>query len=391
MADLIRYAAVAAGAAVVLAFGAFAPATAQATAAGAAGAAGGTAAGTRLDAGRDASGGTWGTAEEVPGTAALNVGPTTSFISVSCASAGNCSAGGDYTDSSGHQQAFVVSQVGGTWSTAEEVRGTAALNAGGFAQIDSVSCAAAGNCSAGGLYTDSTGHVQAFVVSQAAGAWGKAKEIPGTATLNAGGYAQVTSVSCAAAGSCSAGGYYANGADHDQVFVVSQAGGAWGRAKEVPGTATLNAGGYAQLTSVSCTAAGSCSAGGFYTGGADHDQAFVVSQAAGAWGKAKEVPGTATLNAGGNAQLVSVSCAAAGDCSAGGLYADSSGLSQAFVVSQAGGVWGQAEEVPGTAALNGGGHAGVYSLSCASAGNCSAGGTYQDGSGHYQTFVVSQT
>jgi len=30
---------------------------------------------------------------------------------VSCASAGNCSAGGSYTDSSGHQQAFVVRET----------------------------------------------------------------------------------------------------------------------------------------------------------------------------------------------------------------------------------------------------------------------------------------
>ena len=33
---------------------------------------------------------------------------------MSCASAGNCSAGGYYTDSSGHRQAFVVSEVNGT-------------------------------------------------------------------------------------------------------------------------------------------------------------------------------------------------------------------------------------------------------------------------------------
>ena len=85
---------------------------------------------------------------------------------MSCASAGNCSAGGDYTDSSGAFQAFVVNQVNGTWHTAIEVPGTAALNQGGFAEILSVSCAAAGECSAGGLYTDSSGRGQAFVVSQ---------------------------------------------------------------------------------------------------------------------------------------------------------------------------------------------------------------------------------
>ena len=56
-------------------------------------------------------GGTWGTAEQVPGTAALNAGEFAATYAVSCAPAGHCSAGGFYTDRSGHQQAFVVGQT----------------------------------------------------------------------------------------------------------------------------------------------------------------------------------------------------------------------------------------------------------------------------------------
>ena len=52
-------------------------------------------------------------------------------------------------------------------------------------------------------------------------------------------------------------------------------------------------------------------------------------------GPAVEVPRTATLNAGGEALIESVSCTSAGHCSAGGRYTDSSHRSQAFVVSQA--------------------------------------------------------
>ncbi len=96
--------------------------------------------------------GTWGKAKEVPGTAALNTGGDAHLFSVSCASAGNCSAGGVYTDHRGHWQAFVVSLKKGIWGTAEEVPGTAALNTGGSAAISSVSCASAGRCSAGGFY-----------------------------------------------------------------------------------------------------------------------------------------------------------------------------------------------------------------------------------------------
>jgi len=59
---------------------------------------------------------------------------------------------------------------------------------------------------------------------------------------------------------------------------------------------------------------------------------------AGIWRKAIEVPGSGALNQGqpgfAVAVVVSVSCASAGNCAAGGIYTDGSGKSQAFVVSQ---------------------------------------------------------
>jgi hypothetical protein len=85
---------------------------------------------------------------------------------VSCASAGNCSAGGFYTDASHRSQAFVISQVSGRWGKAIEVPGTPSLNHGD-AQITSLSCAPAGNCGAGGFYTDASHGTEAFVISEA--------------------------------------------------------------------------------------------------------------------------------------------------------------------------------------------------------------------------------
>ena len=83
-----------------------------------------------------------------------------------------------------------ASALAGTWGTAEEIPGTAELNQGGSAQISSVSCGSAGNCSAGGLYMDGSGHLQAFVAGESDGAWGTAQEAPGTAELNQGGVAR---------------------------------------------------------------------------------------------------------------------------------------------------------------------------------------------------------
>jgi hypothetical protein len=335
--------------------------------------------------------GAWRTAEEAPGTAALNTGGRAAVTSVSCASAGNCSAGGHYTGSSGHSEAFVVSEVNGTWGTAVEVPGSAALNVGGNASISSVSCGAAGSCSAGGFYIDRSGNEQAFVVSQTRGAWGTAVEVPGTRALNTGGFAQVSSVSCGAAGNCAEGGFYKDSAGHYQAFVAGEVNGTWRTAVEVPGTAALNAGGFAQTHSVSCASAGNCSAGGVYKDSVVGDQAFVAGEVNGTWRTAVEVPGTAALNKAGVAAVASVSCASAGNCGAGGSYLAAPGHLQAFVADEVNGTWHTAEEVPGIAALNKGGSAAIDSISCTPAGECSAGGSYTDGSGNGQAFVVTRT
>ena len=154
---------------------------------------------------------TWGTAQEV--AISLNTRNNAQVSSISCSSAGNCSAGGYYRDSAG-QQAFVIDEVGGHWGDAQEV--AISLNTQNNASVDSISCSSAGTCSAGGDYQDLAG-VQAFVVDEVGGHWGDAQEV--AASLNTGNYAQVISISCSSAGNCSAGGLYNDGAGV-QAFVV---------------------------------------------------------------------------------------------------------------------------------------------------------------------------
>ena len=331
--------------------------------------------------------GSWGKPIEVPGKGEINGNRDALVDSVSCPATGDCVAGGVYTDRNGNSQAFVANETNGVWGDAIEVPGTETLIS---AAVESVSCGAVGDCAAAGLYLDGSG-VPAFVASETNGVWGNAIEVPGTATINTEEIIQGTPVSCAAAGECAAGGQYTDGSGHRQAFVLSEKNGVWGAAMEVPDTATLNIGGDAGVKSVSCAAAGDCSAGGYYSDVSGHKQAFVVSETNGVWGDAIEVPGTGTLNSGGDAGLESLSCAAAGDCSAGGHYTDGSGHLQAFVVSETNGSWSNAIEVPGTATLNTDGKAGVSSVSCAAAGDCAAGGSYQDGAGHVQPFVVNET
>jgi hypothetical protein len=99
--------------------------------------------------------------------AALNTSGNAVVTSVSCGSAGSCVAGGSYRDGRHHTQVFVASENNGVWHRAIYVRGLPALNAGGNASARQVSCNSAGNCAAGGTYTDRSGHHQGFVVTQA--------------------------------------------------------------------------------------------------------------------------------------------------------------------------------------------------------------------------------
>ena len=88
--------------------------------------------------------GGWGTAQPVPGLAALNTGHDAVVNQMSCPSAGNCGAGGFYSTSSA-QEAFVVSETNGTWGTAEEIPGMAALDQGQESLVSELSCASATN------------------------------------------------------------------------------------------------------------------------------------------------------------------------------------------------------------------------------------------------------
>ncbi len=373
----------------------------------------------------------WGRAIEVPGLGAMNKGGRSYLVgvwSVSCGAAGNCAAGGDYADRSHHRQGFVAAERHGRWRTAIEMPGPGALNRVGGASVSQVSCGAAGNCAAGGYYTDRLHHSQGFVAAERHGRWGTAIKVPGLGALNTGGNAGVSSVSCPSAGNCTAAGDYKDQAGHTQGFVAAERHGHWGAAIEVPGLGALNTGGNAGVSSVSCPSAGNCTAVGDYEDQAASTQGFAVSQRNGRWRTAIEVPGLGALNTGGDADVSSVSCGTADNCAAVGTYYDRHDQVGGFAVSQRNGHWRKAIYLPGLkpnsdvdvqvdavscarahgcaavatageaygtgfvevehdgrwkaeSLIVGGRFSDAYSVSCAPAGNCAAGGDYSDDTG----------
>jgi hypothetical protein len=149
---------------------------------------------------------------------------------------------------------------------------------------------------------------------------------------------QVNSVSCTAAGRCTAGGIGSNPLQEEsQAWVVTERDGRWGVPEQVPGitklASTANASQVA-VVSVSCWSPGDCGAAGFYYNLGGHGHVFAVSQQAGRWGKAEQMPGTAALNLGRNDQVTSASCTRPHTCVAAGYYTDRRGRTQAYVGGQ---------------------------------------------------------
>jgi hypothetical protein len=236
-----------------------------------------------------------------------------------------------------------------------------------------------------------TGTTTAPVVTWAA-RWGSAFEPPGLGGLNAGLQAQVLSVSCRSAGNCAAGGFYADASVAQQAFVVTEVNGHWGKALAVPGLKQHNTGGKAQVSALSCASAGNCAAAGYYTDFASGLAVpFTAEERDGAWQPARTVPGIAALAQNGDARATAISCPAAGDCAAGGFFASVTGGTPSFVVTEHNGTWGKAQVISGTAAYQGTGQQlGLAAISCAAPGDCAAGGTYTaDPSGTSQGFVVT--
>jgi hypothetical protein len=164
-------------------------------------------------------------------------------------------------------------------------------------------------------------------------------------------------------------------------FAVTETNGAWSTVTKISGMTVV--------TALSCTTASSCTAaGGTGIDGSPHAQ--VARETNRTWSAATELPGVSALGDTGGSGALALSCPSAGYCAAGGDYSHS-GVTQALVADEAGGSWHDAQPVPGAASLNADGSAQVDAVSCANAEYCAAGGYYTDKSGAKQAFLVNET
>ena len=343
------------------------------------------------------SAGAWSTGTEaiLPTNAAGD--PRVKLTGVSCASAGNCTAIGSYIDASGHTQGVGLTETNGTWARGVELIHPAFVNVSADPRIslNGISCAAAGDCSVVGTYLDNNGHPEGMLLTQINGVWGTSPARDAEATLPGDAAAEpavsLTSVSCGAIGECVAVGSYVDSSGHQQGLEISESSTAWdtGVAALLPAGAAANPA--VSLTSVSCASAGDCTAVGSYNDASNHTLGLLLSESSGTWmtGLAPTLPADAASSPG--VSLTSVSCPSAGNCDAVGSYDDTAGDLQGLMVTESSGSWasGVAPTVPADAGATL--FVQVLSVSCADAGDCAAVGNYLDDSFVAHPLLLSQS
>jgi hypothetical protein len=331
--------------------------------------------------------------------------PDVSLWSVDCASRGNCTAVGTYyptfgpyTESSG---GLLLTEKSGHWATGVEAGLPEGDYPGDLIALDSVSCVSAGNCTAGGddgygdgaaLYTEKAGH------------WARRPLSFGPAL------ADITSVSCTSDGRCSAVGYtgYVDGGEYGLEvtgLALTKKRGKWSATDlgDFPGPVSCARGGNCgaidgdvlfsekagnwvggvsakpprnalkgqsvDLADISCPSAGDCVAmGDYYT--RRHERLALLTEKAGKWHRGIEAP----LARAGYPDPLAISCASSGNCTVVGSYANTDPYENpvsgyhGFLLTEIAGRWARAVRSPHFS----GAFDSVWSVSCASPGNCGA-------------------
>jgi hypothetical protein len=327
-------------------------------------------------------GGSW-TATEAPLPSNAAPEPFATITGVSCPSDGSCVAVGSYKDASNSTWGVIETLVGGHWFASEAPQPTdAATGTNDQSWLKTVSCPGVGDCVAVGMYKNGSGDTVGLIDSLAGGRW-NALAAPQPAGAAAQNTAFVENVSCPASNDCVADGFYFNASLRYQADLLQETNGNW---TAVDAPAPANAGTGTVVTSllgqISCSA-GSCTTVGEYADTSSQYRGLIDTLAGGVW-TPTEAPEPANRGTGSNqsADLSSVSCTPDGGCTAVGYYDDTSGDSWGLIDTLAGGAW-TAQQAPQPADAGTGGlqDTDLADVSCVATGDCTAVGRYENSSG----------
>ncbi|NBS30934.1 MAG: hypothetical protein EBS76_10555, partial [Actinobacteria bacterium] len=324
------------------------------------------------------SAGTWSDSETISivdvGQAANSQATATAL---SCTTTTDCSITGYFYNEDGNQDLLVVDMVDGVWQTGERPLFADGLTDSSLeVEATSLSCSSAGNCHAGGQFYSADGTYEAFIISSDEGVWGTANRVAyatDTERTPASANDALTAISCVPDGECTAVGYFEDNSANGQGFILPLTG------NEPTATALpeINGAASSQLSDVSCTANSCVTAGS--AGGA----AIVMPWSDGAWGTAVPVPIPSDMqsqsspsSAARTATCVSTSCLVSGS------FQNTADSSDTFITTYDGETWSDPERltIDGNPA-DADRRTGVSGVACPSIGRCVLGGSYRDDNG----------
>jgi hypothetical protein len=294
---------------------------------------------------------------------------TSTLAGVACNSAGDCTAVGNYIDSSALGVTVAETSNGASWSV-----DTTPNPEGVSVNIDlsGVACSSTKACTAVGSY---------FVTDQAVGeafteAWNGTKWSVQTVPVPSGSLiSSFSGVACTSAKACTAVGVYDNSSGVALPLTEAWNGTKWSvQTNPAPSGAQAST-----LKGVACTSANACTAVGYWIGSPYSQNALAEVWNGTSW----SIETTPTPSGALATGLYGVTCTSAGGCTAVGSYLDSSGDVDTLAVS-----WnGSSSSVQTSPNPSGSQGSELNSVSCTSAGTCTAAGDYVDSSGDQDTLA----
>jgi hypothetical protein len=297
-------------------------------------------------------------------------GSNGTFSSISCTAPGYCTAAGQY-----NQRAITQTSTNGVWAPAVEAVFSSDVRRGWFGPNDrfnSISCYYRGYCTAVGEYT--SGYYRSpMTATSSNGVWGPVTVVDLPSYLDHEADTSYSQVSCPGPGFCTATGYSFSGTEgYTNTFTSTSRMGVWGELVILTNV---------KIVALSCTAPGYCTGAGSYRDGSNDQGAMSLTMVDGNWNtrgtepvyidpvKESEYP---------NSELTAISCTQPGYCTAVGSYSDTNGYAQPLLTTSTQGLWSSVAVVNAQDSLS---RAVTWpeftAISCSSPGNCTAAGTAQ--------------
>ena len=312
--------------------------------------------------------GVWAPAVPADVTGIAGSGSNGSFHAVSCTAPGYCTAAGEY-----NQRAITQTSTNGVWAPAVEANFTSDTVRGYDGPNDSfnsISCYFRGYCTAVGEFT-SGDYRSPMTATSTNGVWGPVTPVNLPSSLDHEADTSYSQVSCSAPGFCTATGYsysYADG--FTNTFTSTSTMGVWGELVILMNT---------KIVALSCTQPGYCTGAGSYRKNGD-DAAMTITMTAGAWfmfgPEAVYIDPAKESSQYPQSELTAISCTAPGYCTAVGNYSDANDNGQVLLTTSTQDLWSSVAVSNAQDSLgNSPEYPDLTAVSCSSPGNCTAAGS----------------